>query len=182
MFPANGFTVDSNNAHTQPDGAYHYHGPPPIVTGDANTPSGVIGFAADGFPIYGPWFESNRRIAKARSSYRLKSGTRPSGPGGAYDGAFVDDYEYVEGLGDLDACNGQTVNGQYGYYITETYPFILGCFSGTPHPSFTKTGGGGERTGERRRQRQGDGERPRRRGDGERPRRRDGERPRRRQE
>ena len=28
MFSANGFRVDSHNAHTQPDGTYHYHGVP----------------------------------------------------------------------------------------------------------------------------------------------------------
>jgi len=28
MFSANGFRVDSHNAHSQPDGAYHYHGVP----------------------------------------------------------------------------------------------------------------------------------------------------------
>ena len=50
----------------------------------------------------------------------------------------MDDYEYVAGLGDLDACNGMTVDGAYGYVVTEGFPYILGCFTGTPDPSFRK--------------------------------------------
>jgi len=141
MHGPNGFNVDSNNAHAQPDGAYHYHGPPPIFNGDNTTPSGVIGFAADGYPIYGPYFDANGVVQQATSSYILKSGNRPSGagdPGGAYDGTFRDDYEYVAGQGDLDECNGMTVNGQYGYYVTDGFPYIIGCFTGTPDPSFNK--------------------------------------------
>lgn len=141
MHAPNGFNVDSNNAHTQPDGAYHYHGPPPLTNGGAATPSGVIGFAADGFPIFGPWFDDGTAIRRAVPSYQLKAGNRPSGandPGGTYDGQFRDDYEYSAGLGDLDACNGMTRDGQYGYYITDGFPYIVGCFTGTPDPSFNK--------------------------------------------
>lgn len=141
MHGPNGFNVDNNNAHTQPDGAYHYHGPPPIFNGDDQTVSGVIGFAADGFPIYGPYFDDSGTLRKALSSFQLRAGSRPSGtsePGGTYDGQFIDDYEFVSGAGDLDACNGMTVNGQYAYYVTDGYPYILGCFSGTPDPSFNK--------------------------------------------
>jgi len=32
-----------------------------------------------------------------------------------------------------------TVNGQYGYYITNAFPWVLNCFKGTPDPSFTAT-------------------------------------------
>jgi len=141
MFPGSGFRVDNNNAHAQPNGSYHYHGPPPITSGDESTPSGVIGFAADGFPIFGPYFDDNGTIRKAVPGYRLKAGSRPSGPndpGGEYDGSFRADYEHVDGLGDLDVCNGMTHNGQYGYRVTESFPYILACFSGTPDPSFFK--------------------------------------------
>ena len=141
MHPANGFNIDSNNAHTQPNGSYHYHGPPPITSGSATQISGLVGFAADGFPIFGPWFDDGTQIRKAQPSYLLKSGTRSTGRAEydvAYDGAFRDDYDYVESAGDLDACNGMTVNGQYGYYITENYPYILACFTGTPDRSFEK--------------------------------------------
>jgi len=142
MFSANGFNVDQHNAHTQPDGAYHYHGNPKALFG--STPSArspVIGFAADGFPIHGSYFDDNGAIRKAQSSYQLKAGARPTGagdPGGQYDGAFRDDYEYLNGSGDLDECNGMTVDGEYGYYVTDSYPHILACFKGTVDESFRK--------------------------------------------
>lgn len=141
MHAPNGFNIDSNNAHTQSNGAYHYHGPPPITSGNATQISGLVGFAADGFPIFGPWFNDGTTIRTAQPSYLLKSGTRSTGRAEydvAYDGAFRDDYEYVESAGDLDECNGMTVNGQYGYYVTEKYPYILACFTGTPDMSFNK--------------------------------------------
>lgn len=137
-----GFNVDSHNAHTQPDGHYHYHGPPNALFPDsAGMASGVVGFAADGFPIFGSYFDDGGQIRKARPSYRLRTGLRPTGadqPGGTYDGTFRDDYEYVPGFGDLDECNGMMIEGAYGYFITDGFPYVLGCFRGTPDPSFTK--------------------------------------------
>ncbi|MFC3122724.1 YHYH protein [Agaribacter flavus] len=142
MHPESGFRVDSHNAHAQPDGTYHYHGSPFALFADnSNEVSPVIGFAADGFPIYGSYIEDNGQIRKVQSSYRLKSGTRPNGegePGGNYNGLFRDDYEYLEGAGDLDACNGMTVDGVYAYYITDDYPYVLACFTGEPDLSFYK--------------------------------------------
>jgi len=140
MHPAAGFNVDSHNAHAQPTGAYHYHGNPNAMfdNSDSGAVSPVIGFAADGFPIYGPFYDDNGTVKRAAPSYKIKDGTRPSGPGGAYDGSFRDDYEYVSGLGTLDECNGMTLNGSYGYYVTDGYPYVLGCYKGTPDPSFKK--------------------------------------------
>ncbi len=147
----NGFKTDTHNAHAQPDGSYHYHGSPNalFVSDDNSVTSPVIGFAADGFPIFGSYFDDNGTIRKAISSYQLKTGSRPSGvdePGEAgevfsdevYNGRFRDDYQYVESYGDLDECNGMTVNGVYGYYVTDSYPYMMACFSGTPDESFDK--------------------------------------------
>ena len=146
MSPKNQFGTDLHNAHTQPDGAYHYHGNPmALFTQQASVESPVVGFAADGFPIYGSYIDDGGQIRAVASSYRLKSGTRPSGsgnPGGNYDGTYVDDYEYVANLGDLDECNGMMWKGAYGYYVVDTYPWVLACFKGTPDTSFNKTGGG----------------------------------------
>lgn len=143
MFAANGFRVDTHNAHSQPDGSYHYHGHPNALfdSEDGTSVSPVIGFAADGYPIFGSYINDNGTIRKAVPSYQLRSGSRPSGdddPGGTYDGTYRDDYEYVEGSGDLDDCNGMTVDGVYGYYVTDAYPYILACFKGTPDSSFDK--------------------------------------------
>lgn len=145
--------VDCNFAHVQPNGAYHYHGIPNgmLPTTPALT---FVGWAGDGYPIFGRWdFESatsaSGPLREMRSSYRLRSGTRPSGtagPGGAYDGTFVQDWEYAAGVGDLDECNGRTsavvlegrVVTTYHYLLTNTYPYIPRCFHATPDPSFAR--------------------------------------------
>ncbi len=143
MFSANGFRVDSHNAHSQPNGSYHYHGTPNAFYNAENTgvESPIIGFAADGYPIYGPYFDDEGTVRKALSSYQVISGNRPDGtgdPGGVYDGTYRDDYQYVDRSGDLDECNGMTIDGAYGYYITDGFPYILTCFKGTPDSSFNK--------------------------------------------
>lgn len=142
MFPANGFRVDSHNAHVQPNGSYHYHGTPnAMFAADTAVESPLVGFAADGFPIFGSWFDDDGTVRKALPSYRLKTGTRQavSGyttPSGDYDGTYRDDYEYIEGLGDLDECNGMQVDGVYGYFISDAYPYIMGCLKGQMDSSF----------------------------------------------
>lgn len=145
MHADNNFGTDSHHAHTQPDGAYHYHGDPlAMYDKSGRVASGVIGFAADGYPIFGPYIEDGGSVRKVRSGYVRKSGARQSQtgegafPGGDYDGTYVDDYEWQEGQGDLDACNGMERDGQYGYYVSDSYPWVMRCFKGTPDPSFRK--------------------------------------------
>ncbi|MGI9278106.1 MAG: YHYH protein [Endozoicomonas sp.] len=159
MSPLNNFGTDEHNAHVQPDGTYHYHGDPKAMyfqdCESQGQESPVIGFAADGFPVYGPCFSDpdDGVVRKVRSSFVLKSGTRqfvspyttPVAGNGAvssnnYNGQFTGDYEYQANSGDLDECNGMTLNGQYGYYITDRYPWTMACFKGTPDSSFSKTG------------------------------------------
>ena len=145
--------LDMNNAHVQPGGAYHYHGLPSftIPSGGAVNQMILAGYAADGFPIYVQYGYSDAKdmrssLRSMRSSYRLKSGTRPSGPGGGYDGSFTADYEYVEGAGDLDECNGRFAvtpehpSGIYHYYLTKGFPHIPRNFRGTPDMSFVRRG------------------------------------------
>jgi hypothetical protein len=145
--------LDDSNAHVQPNGAYHYHGLP---VGLIDRKGGIkqmllIGYAADGFPIYGPYAYSDAKDAKSelrllKPSYRIKAGQRPDGPGGKYDGTFVQDYEYVQGLGDLDECNGRVgvtpefPDCTYYYVLTDSYPFVPRMFKGTPDDSFRKQG------------------------------------------
>ncbi|CAH0542051.1 YHYH protein [Vibrio marisflavi] len=136
------FKTDSHNAHAQPDGTYHYHATPnALFINNDKQVSPVIGFAADGYPIYGPFFSDNGNIRQAKSSFQLKTGNRPSGsgnPGGKYDGTYRDDYIFIAGSGDLDECNGMTRDGQYGYYVTNGFPYVINCFKGTPDRSFNK--------------------------------------------
>ena len=153
--------VDQNNAHVQPNGAYHYHGIPTGILAkvkDAKSHMVLIGWAADGFPIYAPWGfakanDATNGLKTMKSSYRLKQGTRPSGPGGNYDGTFVADFEYVMGAGDLDECNGrfgvtpEFPEGTYHYFLTSDFPFIPRFYKGTPDRSFERRGPPGGRRG-----------------------------------
>ncbi len=148
------FGTDSNNAHVQPDGAYHYHGMPEgFVTQQSKgstTRMTLIGWAADGFPVYARYGYSVATNASSgvkvmTGSYRLK--TTPSTNRAAVSlypmGAFTQDYEYVAGYGDLDECNGRTgvtpefPNGTYHYYATDTYPFLQRCVKGSVSTSTT---------------------------------------------
>ena len=51
-------------------------------------------------------------------------------------GAFTQDYEYVEGHGDLDRCNGrfgvtpEFPDGIYYYVVTDDFPFFTRCLKG----------------------------------------------------
>lgn len=140
------FGTDENNAHVQPTGTYHYHGMPEgFITlrgGGPNTMT-LIGWAADGFPIYARYGYST--ATDAGSSLKVMTGSyqtvttvpdnRP--PVETYPlGTFVQDWEYVAGAGGLDECNGRTgvtpefPNGIYHYYATDTYPFLQRCVKG----------------------------------------------------
>ncbi len=144
--------VDSNLAHVQPTGAYHYHGIPKGLVeklgGDKKVV--MVGYAADGFPIYSQFGylnpnDANSAVKELKGSYRTKEGNRPANsPSGKYDGTFVQDWEFVADLGNLDECNGrfgvtpEYPKGIYHYYLTANYPFIPRCAMGTPDPSFKK--------------------------------------------
>ena len=153
----NSFGTDVHNAHTQPGGLYHYHGNPVAMfvqdCGSVESASPVIGFAADGFPVFGSCVLDvvSGTHRAANSSYALKDNggarqdvsgyTTPAGGVGGivsnnYDGQFRGDWEYLPGSGDLDECNGMTVDGQYGYYITDTFPWVINCFKGTVNYTF----------------------------------------------
>ncbi|MCB1197938.1 MAG: YHYH protein [Deltaproteobacteria bacterium] len=115
--------IDKNNAHVQPSGMYHYHGVPYGLIATLKSPDAIIGYAADGFPIYANY-------KNLQTSYRLKKGTRPTPPYGSYDGTFVQDWEYVESEGELDACNGIMMGGKYRYVITRDFPQMPRCLKG----------------------------------------------------
>ena len=146
--------VDCNNAHVQPNGKYHYHGTPTSYLNSLNVSSTnmtLIGYAADGFPIYYKYAyslanNSGSDITIMTSSYRLKSGNRPgdgiSAPCDSYNGVYSNDYEYINGLGTLDEANGRNgvtpeyPNGTYYYVITDEFPSIPRYLRGTPSQDF----------------------------------------------
>ncbi len=142
--------LDQNHAHVQPSGAYHYHGLPwglmQQLCWSSKAESPLIGYAADGFPVYALTANLGGKVVEMTSSYKLKSGNRPGGsqPSGRHDGAFVQDYRYVAGSGSLDECNGAKVvttdypQGTYAYFLTEEFPVIPRCLKGEADRSFAK--------------------------------------------
>ncbi|MDA0177376.1 YHYH protein [Mesoflavibacter profundi] len=146
--------LDCNNAHVQPTGKYHYHGMPTLYLQNLNIPTNamtLIGYAADGFPIYYKYAYSDATdntsaVTAMTSSYQLKTGDRPgdgeTAPCGEYNGVYSNDYQYVNGLGTLDEANGRTgvtpeyPNGTYYYVITDEFPSIPRYFRGTPSNDF----------------------------------------------
>lgn len=143
--------IDSTNAriNVNQSRAYYYLADPgSLYSKSSSTHSSLIGWAFDGYPIYGAYayttaMDSSSAIKLMKSSYRLKSGTRADGT--AYNGTYTDDYEYVAGLGDLDQHNGRTcvtpeyTAGTYAYFVsleddlTPEYPYIVGPqFYGVP--------------------------------------------------
>ncbi|MBI1729001.1 YHYH protein [Candidatus Acetothermia bacterium] len=121
-------------AHATPDGYYHYHADGNCVhwhaaSGssltdysfskvDSTQHSEIIGFAFDGYPIYGSYgYDASGKVHEMTSSYRLKA----NGGNGANG---ISDWEYVAGLGDLDQCNGifgptpEAPQGIYHYVST----------------------------------------------------------------
>ena len=153
------------------EGTYHYHALTHPLQEDSDQlqpPSNgdgspVIGFAPDGFPIYGHWFiDSNNQLVRAESGYETYNsnsripietalhGTPPTpwdiennpdnfeSDFGLEMGRYEEDW-YFSGTGNLDECNGAyDINGDYGYYITDKYPFTPPCTFGIRDPSFGK--------------------------------------------
>lgn len=167
-----GAGFDNCLGHPAPNGEYHNHVSPDCLYDHLNDEvhSPLVGFAFDGYPIYGAYGFANTDgtggIARMRSSFQLRSmtdrttlpdgtvlPTAEHGPaiGGDYPlGAFVEDYEYVQGSGDLDGHNGRFCvtpdypGGQYCYFVTldaqgdPAFPYILGpTYYGTVQPGNT---------------------------------------------
>ncbi|WP_436792884.1 YHYH protein [Actinospongicola halichondriae] len=103
-----------------------------ITPADAAAAPQLVGYALDGYPIY-------TGIDQYTSSWELTD-----------ESLFATDtwaaHTYVEGLGDLDQCNGRTDDdGNYAYYTTATFPYVLGCYSGVVDVTAAGGGGGGGR-------------------------------------
>jgi hypothetical protein len=164
------FGDDMNHAHVQPTGEYHYHGMPELLMDFLGGEQGMtlVGWASDGFPVYARYGytdvnDSTSELISLQPSYRLKADpdiNRPTtltslaggpGQGGTNPntpipmGAFTQDFEYVDGLGDLDECNGRLgvtpefPSGIYYYVVTDDFPYFTRCLKG----DFDSAGGGG---------------------------------------
>jgi uncharacterized protein (TIGR03437 family) len=189
-------TFDSCEGHQPGSGTYHYHVNPVCLRAQLNdnvvlvknsrvgafykerasgfTHSPILGWAQDGYPIYGPYGYSDPKNAASSvrrmvSSFQLRtissrtslptwslpnhSGISQTLTSSQYGppvnstfplGRYLEDYDYIAGLGDLDQYNGRTTvtpefpNGTYAYFVTidasgnPEFPYILsGQFYGT---------------------------------------------------
>ncbi len=113
--------------------------------------SKIIGICFDGFPIYGPFgydnpFDNLSGTRTMRTQYGIRDQEAPGRPDYGTDsdnppaGALMEDYEYVEGSGDLDIHNGRYCftpeypTGTYAYFLTvdpddndiTKFPYIIG--------------------------------------------------------
>lgn len=59
----------------------------------------------------------------------------------------MQDWVYTDGAGDLDECNGVIINGEYAYFITDSFPFIPRCHMGET-VEYELPGGGARPGGE----------------------------------
>ena len=98
--------------------------------------SGIIGWAYDGNPIYGPYGysdpENTLGIEELQSGYVLNVSNVVDRPSGFDNGFFVEDYQFNRS-GDLDEHNGryekneQFPNGVYAYHATiNQFPYFIG--------------------------------------------------------
>ena len=142
---------------------------------DATVHSPILGYAFDGYPIYGPFAYENAdgtgAVVRMESSYSLRDiterhaladGTQlppnqygpdvgalvtPAIPPGADPveavlGAYIEDFEFIEGSGHLDVFNGrfgitpEYPEGTYAYFATvdashnPAYPYFFTAYRG----------------------------------------------------
>lgn len=130
--------------------------------------SPILGWMFDGYPIYGPYGYSdptnpNSAIKRLKPSFRLRTMTQRTslpdwtlarhagvsqqlsatqqGPDVSDTfplGRYIEDFEFVQGLGDLDVHNGRFAvtpefpNGTYAYFVTinddgsPAFPYVIG--------------------------------------------------------
>jgi len=142
-----GVDMDPYNGHCTPQNQYHHHFDNlALHTWDASQHSPIVGYAWDGYPVYGPYGYANADgtggIKRIASSYTTKSyTTRTSGPNVDATfpiGCFIEDWQYTSGSGDLDEHNGRLCKtpeypgGTYAYFTTVDaslkpyYPYFIG--------------------------------------------------------
>jgi len=162
-------TMDECLGHPNDHHEYHTHTTPACLynESDSTAHAPLLGYAFDGYPIYGAYgyisATSPGLVKRMKSSYRVRNmATRDTLPNGTvlapvyYGprldsiplGAYVQDFEYVPGLGDLDEHNGRTCvtpeypQGTYAYFATldsnlvPVFPYTIGTtFYGIIRPN-----------------------------------------------
>jgi hypothetical protein len=158
-----GETLDDRfAAHRQQDGVYHSHATPRKLYEEGSSEhSPIVGWAFDGFPIYGPYgysdsMNTGSNIVRMESNYALTTAADrttmngmpipPPDHGPEFTeeelGAYIQDYEYdwTNG-GHLDVHNGRFCktpefpDGIYAYFVTmdAAYAPVFPFYIGTTY-------------------------------------------------
>ena len=104
-------SFDPGNGHPAPQGNYHYHFPPESLI--TVTEDNFLGFAGDGFPVYGPKNPDGNNVENL-DDFHGEYGPTPDFP-----------------------------DSIYHYHTNYTQPYIIGAFAGTLGTGFGGAGGGG---------------------------------------
>jgi hypothetical protein len=97
---------DSCQGHPQQAGAYHYHSLTTCIDDPGTGHSNLLGYAYDGFGIYGLRGENGEEVTNA-------------------------DLDACHGHTHVITWNGKQVS-MYHYHATREFPYTVGCFKGTP--------------------------------------------------
>lgn len=147
--------MDPCQGHTANE--YHYHSlsvkclnasglvAKPWMNADppATEASPIIAWALDGYPVYGSQECADGACSKV---VVMQSGYAKTGDPTTYAWKA---YTWAAHAGDatyLDACNGHTgPKGDYHYHATSGFPYVIGCYHGTPAATgmMMGTGSGG---------------------------------------
>jgi hypothetical protein len=107
---------DNCDGHPQQQGVYHYHSLSDCSADTSTGHSALMGYAFDGFGIYGYYDEDGTEIINA-------------------------DLDECHGHVGVIEWDGQMVE-MYHYHATREFPYTVGCFKGTP--SVRSVGGQGQ--------------------------------------
>lgn len=100
---------DKCQGHPERSGQYHYHGPSDCMKESgksSNGHSGLVGYALDGFGIFGLKGAGGKQLSNAS-------------------------LDACHGHTETVVWDGK-VKKMYHYHLTAEYPYTLGCFKGTP--------------------------------------------------
>jgi hypothetical protein len=100
---------DACNGHPEPRGQYHYHDLSPCLRDDAGAAgrhSDLVGYALDGFGLYGRFGENGKPLTSA-------------------------DLDACHGHSHAVMWDGR-LQVIYHYHLTRDYPYTVSCFKGAP--------------------------------------------------
>jgi hypothetical protein len=109
---------DHCDGHPQEGGYYHYHSLSSCIEDASTGHSALVGYAFDGFGIYGYYGEDGKELTNA-------------------------DLDECHGHTHLIEWNGQMVE-MYHYHATREFPYVVSCFRGAPSVKALTVQNGGQ--------------------------------------